>query len=74
MKTVGKLKLTQLSKAELSKREENSLLGGDNCCICGCAYKDHSGSSTGGNGGANTGGGDSGLFSPGGGTGYGSFA
>ena len=30
------LKLAQLSKAELSQRELNRLVGGANCCICGC--------------------------------------
>ena len=36
MKSIGKLKITQLSKIELSKREQNHLKGGENCCICGC--------------------------------------
>ena len=31
-----KLKLAQLSKAELSQRELNRLVGGEKCCICGC--------------------------------------
>lgn len=36
MKNLGKLKLNQLSKAEMDSREMNSLRGGANCCICGC--------------------------------------
>lgn len=36
MKNIGKLKLTQLSKAELGKRELNKLVGGERCCTCGC--------------------------------------
>ena len=35
MKKIGKLKLTQLSKADLEKREMQQLVGG-NCCGCGC--------------------------------------
>ena len=30
------LKLAQLSKAELSQRELNRLIGGEKCCICSC--------------------------------------
>ena len=30
------LKLAQLSKAELSQRELNRLVGGEKCCICSC--------------------------------------
>lgn len=74
MKTVGKLKLTQLSKAELSKREENLLVGGEKCCLCGCAYADQEGSSTNDNGGSNNSGGTSGLYSPGGGFIFGSYS
>ena len=33
MKSIEKLKITQLGKAELSKRELNRLVGGDGCCI-----------------------------------------
>jgi len=36
MKILGKLKLNQLSKAELEKREMNILVGGY-ACICPCA-------------------------------------
>ena len=36
MKAIGRLKITQLNKVELSKREQNHLVGGENCCICGC--------------------------------------
>ncbi len=35
MKKLGKLKLNQLNKAEIQKRELNSLRGG---CTCSCAY------------------------------------
>jgi natural product precursor len=41
MKTIGKLKLTQLSKADLVKRQMNTLKGrgpDDNTCNCGCSY------------------------------------
>ena len=31
------LKLAQLSKAELSQRELNRLIGGEKCCICNCS-------------------------------------
>ena len=37
MKKISKIKLTQLSKAELEKREQQQLLGGcGECCGCGC--------------------------------------
>jgi natural product precursor len=36
MKTLSKLKLTQISMADLEKREMNKLLGGANCCVCTC--------------------------------------
>jgi len=35
MKNLGKLKLNQLNKAEIEKREMNALRGG---CGCACAY------------------------------------
>lgn len=73
MKTIGKLKLAQLSKAELSKREQNHLVGGESCCLCGCRYWDKGGSSTTGNSTGNNSGGTSGLYSPGGGYATGSF-
>jgi natural product precursor len=43
MKEVNKLKLTQLNKAELEKRQMNVLRGGVTCgCVCagdcGCLY------------------------------------
>lgn len=69
MKTIGKLKLTQLSKTELSKREQNRIVGGVNCCICGC----HGPSSSFDNYNANISGGSGGYTSPGGGASYGSF-
>jgi len=39
MRTIDKLKLTQLSKAELEERQMNALRGGATCsCVCiGCA-------------------------------------
>lgn len=36
MKKLKKINLSSLSKDELEKRELNNLLGGENCCICGC--------------------------------------
>lgn len=36
MKRISRLKLTKLSKSELSKREQNHLIGGERCCTCGC--------------------------------------
>ena len=36
MKKLNNLKLTQLSKVELERREMNQLLGGGECCGCGC--------------------------------------
>lgn len=42
MKTLGKLKLTQLSKVELEKREMNKLSGGEKaCCICAVSGANH---------------------------------
>lgn len=42
MKTLGKLKLTQLSKSEIGKRELNKLIGGDTpCCICQYGSTNH---------------------------------
>ena len=38
MKKLGKLKLNQLSKAELEKKEMKHLTGGDFLCSCGCLY------------------------------------
>lgn len=71
MKNIGKLKLTQLSKAGLGKRELNKLIGGARCCICGCRP---GGSSTSDVTHANNSGGASGLYSPGGGVGTGSYS
>lgn len=73
MKSISRLKITQLSKVELSKREQNHLVGGENCCMCGCAWEGKGGSSQADNSKANNGGGASGLFSPAGGEGTGSF-
>lgn len=69
MKKLSKIKLTRLNEAELSERELNRLLGGSNCCICGCRGS----SSNQDNGGANEGGGASGYVPAdgGGGTAYG---
>lgn len=43
MKTLGKLKLTQLSKAELEKREMNKISGGalGECCVCSTSGATH---------------------------------
>lgn len=68
MKNIGKLKLTQLSKAGLSKRELNKLIGGENCCICGC----HSHMSSSGDISSAMHSYGSGLLAPGGGAGSGS--
>lgn len=69
MKKLSKIKLSQLNKAELGEREMNRLIGGYKCCICGC----HGPSSDHDNYNANINGGVSGLVSPGGGAGGGSF-
>jgi natural product precursor len=67
-KELKKINLVNLSKNELQKKELNKLLGGENCCICGC-----NGGSTGDNRDANYGDGASGLSSPEGGYGTGAF-
>ena len=47
MKKIEKLKLNQLSKDELKKRELNQIKGGsDECCKCCCGYVFEGGSST----------------------------
>lgn len=69
MKTLKKITLTQLNKVELDSREQNRLLGGAHCCICGC--QGPSGSYD--NSSANNSGGSGGLISSGGGAGSGSF-
>ena len=71
MKKLGKLKLNQISKADMEKREMNLLRGGDRCCICGCRGS----SSNSENSGANIRGGAGGYVpgDGGGGGGYGSF-
>lgn len=50
MKTLGKLKLTQLSKAELEKRELNRIAGGapGDCCICQYGATNHYANKAGG--------------------------
>lgn len=70
MKNVRKINLTQLNKVELSEKELNRLLGGnEHCCVCGCA-----GSSTAAdNNVANYEGGVTGLWSPDGGVSHGTF-
>ena len=45
MKSIGKLKLNQLSKAELEKRAMSDLRGGDPTCGCGCHYAESGGAS-----------------------------
>lgn len=50
MKTLGKLKLTQLSKAELEKRELNKISGGGpgECCVCAHGDTNHVANQSGG--------------------------
>jgi len=36
MKKLKKISLTNLSKEKLNKREQNQVLGGDDCCACHC--------------------------------------
>lgn len=36
MKTLKKISLSSLAKSELENRELSKVLGGENCCICGC--------------------------------------
>ena len=38
MKKICKLKLNQLSKNDMEKREMNNLRGGGDCCGCGCHW------------------------------------
>lgn len=54
MKKLGKLKLTQLSKAELETKQMNTLKGGS-VCTCSCYYADMGGSALNDNSGANSG-------------------
>jgi natural product precursor len=72
MKSIGKLKLNQLSRTELERRELNDLRGGNRCCLCGCDGS----STTADNYSANIDGGANGYYSPGyeGGLAYGSFS
>ncbi len=70
MKKLCKLKLAQLNKIELSEKELNQLLGGENCCICGCRGE----SSSWDNRDANIIGGVSGLIPGDGGGGFGGGA
>lgn len=37
MKKLKRISLTNLSKEKLNKREQNQVLGGDDCCACYCA-------------------------------------
>ena len=50
MKTLGKLKLTQLSKSEIGKRELNKLSGGapGECCICAYGQTNYNGNTASG--------------------------
>ncbi len=59
MKKLSKLKLNELSTAELNEREMCRLLGGGTpgCCQCGCNYANSGGSSTSANDSANNAGG-----------------
>lgn len=36
MKKMRKISLTDLSKDRMSKREQNRVLGGEDCCACNC--------------------------------------
>ena len=38
MKKLGKIKLNQLEKVDLKKREMEYILGGDDCDTCACAF------------------------------------
>lgn len=53
MKHLKKITLTSLSKSELGQRSSKKLLGGANCCICGCPNQYDGGSSTVVNGNSN---------------------
>lgn len=53
MKKLSKLKLNQLVQSDLEKKEMSSILGGSNCCVCGCKHAQNGGSSTADNGNAN---------------------
>lgn len=48
MNVLKKLKLRQLTQADLAKREMNALLGGGTpgCCTCGCLYYYYGGSAS----------------------------
>lgn len=37
MKHLKRISLTDLSKDKMSKREQNRVLGGEDCCACNCA-------------------------------------
>ena len=37
MKKLKRISLTNLSKEKLNKREQNLVLGGDDCCACYCS-------------------------------------
>ena len=56
------LKLSQLAKKELMKKEMREIKGGDVVCGCGCCYANQGGASTLENGAANA---QGGLHSPG---------
>ena len=40
MKKLGKIKLNQLNEVEVNEKEMNRLIGGRNCCTCGCVTSD----------------------------------
>ena len=40
MKKLGKIKLNQLNEVEVNEKEMNRLIGGRNCCACGCETSD----------------------------------
>ena len=57
VKIIGKLKLSQISKADLAARQMNVLFGGSDCCGCGCHYWNSGGASVSANEQANVAGG-----------------
>ena len=68
MKKLSKIKLNQLNKSLMKKRELINLTGGSGygageCCGCGCHYWNQGGSSAYGNGSENF---NHGYYSPGG--------
>lgn len=46
-KDLSSLKLTSLSKRELTKKEQDAIKGGCIFCLCGCVYSPNGSDSTG---------------------------